>query len=170
MKLRNTLNRIVRVLIEEAERNPGFDAALKDAIGSDLDKSKAPQKANSDKVDEGVVKRGKNRRAAASLDPVQLVRDGEAALRNALEGLSLEQLRDIVAEYGMDPGRLVMKWNTPERVIDRVVEMAVARAQKGSAFRKPHDESQLSVFDTEEKSTSNAVSPKKSRDEGEKNR
>ena len=52
----------------------------------------------------------------------------------------MEELRDIVAEYGMDPGRLVMKWTTPERVINRIVEMSVARAHKGNAFRKPPDE------------------------------
>jgi len=63
----------------------------------------------------------------------------ELALRSALEKLSLNQLRDIVAEYGMDPGRLVMKWMAPERVIDRIVEISSARAHKGDAFRKPSE-------------------------------
>ncbi len=76
------------------------------------------------------------------LDPVQLVRSGEQVLRSNLEKLTLDQLRDIVAEYGMDPSRLVMKWNTPERVIDRIVEISIARAHKGDAFRKPSDEAQ----------------------------
>jgi hypothetical protein len=49
--------------------------------------------------------------------------------------LSLEQLRDIVAEFGMDPGKLVLKWKSPQKVIDRIVEISMPRAQKGDAFR-----------------------------------
>lgn len=140
MSLRNTINRLMRVVIEEAERNPAFEAALNNALDSTPSKSKPSKVETSTPVEDGEAKRGKNRRAPAALDPVQVVRDGEPALRNALEKLSLEQLRDIVAEYGMDPSRLVMKWNTPERVIDRILEMSVARAHKGNAFRKTVDE------------------------------
>lgn len=140
MSLRNTLNRLMRVVIEEAERNPDFEAALNDALGSTPSKRRPARPEGLGHVEDGETKRGKNRRAPAALDPVQIVRDGEPALRIALEKLSLEQLRDIVAEYGMDPGRLVMKWNATERVIDRIVEMAIARAHKGNAFRKPADE------------------------------
>ena len=150
MSLRNTLNRLMRVVIEEAERNPNFEAALQDALDSTPSKRKQTRVETSDQVKDGKSKRGRNRRTPATLDPVQVVRDGELVLRSALEKLSLEQLRDIVAEYGMDPGRLVMKWNTPERVIDRVVEMSIARAHKGSAFRKPADEPVLSVTRADE--------------------
>ncbi len=48
--------------------------------------------------------------------------------------LTLDQLKDIVAEYGMDPDKLVMNQRTPERVIDRIVEYSVKRATKGEAF------------------------------------
>ena len=150
MSLRNTLNRLMRVVIEEAERNPNFEAALQDALDSTPSKRKQTRVETSGQVKDGKSKRGRNRRTPAILDPVQVVRDGELVLRSALEKLSLEQLRDIVAEYGMDPGRLVMKWNTPERVIDRVVEMSIARAHKGSAFRKPVDEPVLPVTRADE--------------------
>ena len=44
---------------------------------------------------------------AAVLDPVVVVGDGEDALRGQLSALSLDQLRDVVAEYGLViPGRL----------------------------------------------------------------
>ena len=49
--------------------------------------------------------------------------------------LDLEQLRDIVAEHGMDHDRLAMKWKDRQRVITRVVERVAARTAKGSAFR-----------------------------------
>lgn len=158
MSLRNTLNRLVRVVIEEAERNPSFEAALDDALCSSPSKSKASKAETADLVDDGEAKRGKNRRGPAALDPVQVVRDGELALRSALGKLSLEQLRDIVAEYGMDHSRLVMKWNTPGRVIDRIVEMSVARAHKGSAFRKPADGPAASAIGADDTPTSSAQS------------
>jgi hypothetical protein len=46
------------------------------------------------------------RRSPAALDPVSGYREGEEALRNRLRDLSLEQLRDIIAEYGMAPDKL----------------------------------------------------------------
>ncbi len=69
------------------------------------------------------------------LDPVAVVGDGENILRSQLSDLSLDQLRDVVAEYAMDQGKLVMKWNDPARIVDRIVEIALARPQKGHAFR-----------------------------------
>lgn len=157
VSLRNTLNRLMRVVIEEAERNPSFETALNDALGSTPRKRKPPRAEALGHVEDGEAKRGKNRRAPAALDPVQVVREGEPALRTALETLSLEQLRDIVAEYGMDPGRLVMKWNTPERVIDRIVEMSIVRAHKGNAFRKLADEPAPSAINTEETRSSETL-------------
>ncbi|HEL4117127.1 TPA: hypothetical protein UM349_002386 [Stenotrophomonas maltophilia] len=150
MSLRNTLNRLIRVVIEEAERNPDFEAALTDALDSASSRRKSARAESPRQVDANEAKRGKNRRAPAVLDPVQVARDSESGLRSALEKLSLDQLRDIVAEYGMDPGRLVMKWNTPERVIERIVEMSVARAHKGNAFRKSPDDPAPLATDVDE--------------------
>jgi hypothetical protein len=131
----------MRVVIEEAERNPEFEAALNDALGASLGKQKLPKDSYEDgPAKTSNAKRGKNRRPPAALDPIQVVREGEIALRAALESLSLDQLRDIVAEYGMDPTRLVMKWVDAPRVIDRIVELSTARARKGDAFRKPADD------------------------------
>lgn len=76
-----------------------------------------------------------NRRPRAILDPVRLARQGEPILRAELSRLDLEQLRDVVAEYGMDTGKLVLKWRTPNRIIDRIVEVSMNCARKGSAFR-----------------------------------
>ncbi len=144
MSLKTTLGRLMRVVLDEAERNPAFEAALIEALDPVGQKARVPKEMPAtEAADRGQAKRGKNRRTAAALDPVQIVREGEQALRNALEGLTLDQLRDIVAEYGMDPGRLVMKWNTADRVIDRIVEMSIARAQKGSAFRRSTEEGPL---------------------------
>ena len=49
--------------------------------------------------------------------------------------ITVEELKDIVADHGMDPGKLVMKWKSPDRIIDRIVEISVGRTRKGDAFR-----------------------------------
>lgn len=122
MKLKKALQDLMKAVIEEANRNPEFAKQLEAALGLE---------PKPEKEDSG---RGAHRRAAAVLDPISLAREGEDVLRSSLEPLTLEQLKDIVAEYGMDPGKLVMKWKTADRVIDRIVEYSVARAKKGEAF------------------------------------
>ena len=140
MNVRNSLHRLVRVVLEEAERNPAFDAALQDAFGMPLQKPKEPKLHKGEEVASGKPKRPKNRRAPAALDPVQVVRSGETALRDQLSKLNVEQLKDIVAEYGMDPGRLMVKWTSLERLTEKIVELSLSRAHKGDAFRRPPEE------------------------------
>lgn len=140
MNLKNSLHRLVRAVLEEAERNPAFEAALQEALGGPPLKPKEPKPPKGAETPGGDPKRPKNRRAPAALDPVQVVRSGEATLREQLAKLNVEQLKDIVAEYGMDPGRLVVKWTSSERLIDKIVELSLSRASKGDAFRRQADE------------------------------
>ena len=60
----------------------------------------------------------------------------EPELRRQLEQLDAEQLKDIIAEHGMDRAKLAMRWKTCARLIDLIVETVAARAKKGDAFRK----------------------------------
>jgi hypothetical protein len=125
MTLKKALNDFVRVVAEEAERNPDFARHVEEALGLQPKPPKPPKPNTS---------RPANRRAAAALDPVQLVRQGESALRVGLGELNIEQLKDIVADYGMDPAKLVMKWKDPQRIIDRIVELSIGRVRKGESF------------------------------------
>jgi hypothetical protein len=134
MNIRKFLTALVREIADEAEQNPSFRERIEQALGVaplGADVAHAPRTAS--KTEE--PKRPSNRRAPAVLDPVQLARQGEGVLRNALGELNIEQLRDVVADYGMDTGKLVIKWRTPDRIIDRIVEVSRQRALKGSAFR-----------------------------------
>lgn len=139
MNLKRTLLALVKVLVEEADRNPSFRSRLEEALDAGGKPSAlGPNTQGSrstlrHKPEEG---RKRGRRSAAVLDPIDLVAQGETELRERLSGLDLEQLLDIVAQYGMDPGKLVMKWKDRDRVIDRVIEVAAARATKGDSFRK----------------------------------
>lgn len=80
--------------------------------------------------------RPRGKRTPAMLDPVAVFQsDGDGGLRRRLQVLTLDQLRDIVSEHGMDKAQLVMKWTKPERVIEHIAVTAAARARKGDAFR-----------------------------------
>jgi len=130
MNLRKTLSALVTAITNEAAKNESFRANLERALGTN------PGQAGRVQSQEPAGKARKGgRRTPAVLDPVELAKQGEGALRTQLTVLNLEQLRDIVAQYGMDPGKLVMKWKDTQRVVDRIVELALARATKGDAFR-----------------------------------
>jgi hypothetical protein len=140
VNVRTSLHRFMRAVLEEADRNPAFDAALQEALGGLPPKTKDPKTSKMAETSSGEPKRAKNRRAPAAFDPVHIVRSGEAILRQELSKLNIEQLKDLVSEYGMDPGRLVVKWTDPTRFIDKIVELSLSRAHKGDAFRRPTEE------------------------------
>lgn len=126
MNLRKILSALISAIADEAEKNEPFRANIERILGTgDLSQVGAQEKG---------LKRG-GRRAPAILDPVELAGQGESVLRARLDTLSLDELRDIVAQYGMDPGKLVMKWKDLGRVRDRIAELALLRATKGDAFR-----------------------------------
>lgn len=130
MNLKKTLSALFTVIADEAARNDDFRLSLERSLGlSAAATSTVRPHASTEKV------RRHGRRTPAVLDPVELARKGEGVLRSEIGKLNLEQLRDIVAQYGMDPGKLVMKWKDSNRVIDKIVELANARATKGDAFR-----------------------------------
>ena len=119
MKTRTVLQAIVRAVSDEADSNPEFDAKLRRALQLEGTDANPPRR----------------RRCPAALDPVKVARSGEPLLRQKLEELSIEQLKDIVSHYAMDPDKLVMKWKTKKRIVDRIVSMSMQRATKGDAFR-----------------------------------
>ena len=128
MTIRTKLSALAQEIADEAERNEHFRERIERVLSED---SPTPTKASAMRK----PRRKGGRRTPAVLDPVQLARQGEHVLRSRLATLNLEPLLDIVAQYGMDPGKLVMKWRKPDRVIDRIVEISLARATKGDAFR-----------------------------------
>ena len=81
--------------------------------------------------------RASGRRTAPVLDPYAIHREtGPEVLRQRLGQLSVEQLKDIIAEHGMDRDKLAMKWRTPDRLIERITTTVSSRVQKGDVFRR----------------------------------
>ncbi|MFF9020670.1 hypothetical protein [Streptomyces eurythermus] len=129
-ELARSLMLLAEVVAEEAARTPRFSRALTKALAAAV--PAGPERAS---------ERGRNRsrrRAKGLLDPFAVFTEvGPEGLRKRLGTLDLEQLRDIIAEHGMDYDRLAMKWKDPQRVMERIVERVEARSAKGSAFRAP---------------------------------
>jgi hypothetical protein len=104
--------------VAEATRDPEFGRALRSAINKTLPKKQ-------------------RRRQPAAVDVFAAYgRGGEAKLRAALAALTVDELKDIVAQHRMDRAQLAMKWRTSERLIDLIVAQTVSRAHKGEAFMR----------------------------------
>ncbi|ROQ98134.1 hypothetical protein EDE04_4660 [Streptomyces sp. 2132.2] len=126
-ELARTLSRVIEAVALEAARTARFSRTLGKALSGPADTGQ----------EQAVERRQRSsRRAKGLIDPFAVFAvSGEDGLRARLSALDLEQLRDIVAEHGMDHDRLAMKWKDPQRVLDRIVERVEARISKGSAFR-----------------------------------
>lgn len=121
------LARLLGVVANEAIRNRDFAAAVRGALSSNEGEG-LPEPARQT--------RRSHRRSPGPLDPFDVVAEvGEDGLRERLLALNLEQLRDIVAEHGMDHDRLAMRWKDEGRVVERIVDKVRGRNSKGSAFR-----------------------------------
>jgi len=125
------LKHLFEVIRQEAARNPQFKESLDSVFSGGAGSNKTASSGVSPKAG---LRRG-NRRAASVIDPISEVKQGERHLENLLSSLTLDQLRDVVAEYRMDPSKLVMKWQDRERVIRHIITTAVSRENKGDAFR-----------------------------------
>ena len=135
MELKRAIQNLAKVIVEESDRNPEFESRIREALGlSASDDNNSCSGQGPDEAKPGSV-RGRNRRTPSVLDPVQLVQESEQVLREQLSGLTVEQLKDVVADHDMDPSKLVMKWRTQERIVNHIVEMAMSRSRKGDAFR-----------------------------------
>ena len=123
MSIEDKLKTLFDVVLEEIRSNPDFRKRVEHALDfPDITKKKTKTR----------------RRSPAKLDPILLLSEsGEDDLRQQLNNLNIEELKDIVAEFAMDPSRLVMKWKTADRIINHIIETASRRLSKGDAFRKP---------------------------------
>jgi hypothetical protein len=136
MTKKTALRALFKVIEDEADLNPAFAERLYAALGdlaATIVKDTAVKPAPKPRQARGPAK-PKGGREPAALDPVNLARRGEAALREGLAALSVPQLKDIIAEFGMDTANQTTRWSKIDRLVGHIVPLALARATKGDAF------------------------------------
>jgi len=122
VKLFKRIRALTKAIVEEASSNSEFAKRLGEAIGPDADTASQPL-------------RKRHRRQPAVLDPFIQYEKGDQELRQSLERLGLENLKDIIAAYGMDRAKLAMNWKTKQRLVDLILATVKARSHKGEVFR-----------------------------------
>ena len=85
--------------------------------------------------DSEVTKNVRKRKASVLNPESVLLEHGEDYLEYQLKLLELEELRDIISEFGMDPSKRAIKWKTKDKVIDHIIDVSRNRSSKGNAFR-----------------------------------
>lgn len=116
------LRRLFAAIVEAVENDPNLAEQVNRAL--DLRAESQPKSWR------------RNRRNPAPIDPFIEYASGEEALLNKLQGLDVEALKDIIAQYGMDGSKLALKWKRPDRLIDLILVMVRERSAKGDAFRR----------------------------------
>lgn len=121
---RETREDLLEKVVREARKSPRF----RDLVKKEMDRLAR-------KPDEKAPTPRSGRRDPGVLDPFAVYREeGDEELRKELGALDLKELKDIVAEHGMDQARLAMKWRNPERLVDLIATTVRERLSKGRAF------------------------------------
>ena len=76
-------------------------------------------------------------RKPAIFNPIDYLIDNNdmEKLEQKLNEFSIEELKDIVSDFGMDHLKLVLKWKNKEKIIKHIVFTTYSRVNKGKEFR-----------------------------------
>ncbi len=132
-----------RALSERAEHDPQLAASLAASLeesgllaladGMSAEKKKRAARKARERRDASAERDAR----PVALDPFTLWRaQGEEALRCALEGLELQELRAVVRAHRLDPARVSSRWTARDRVIALILEQVKARLNHGRAFER----------------------------------
>ena len=131
MAITTILSSLMQVIVEEAARNEAFAKRLEEAIAGEATSNDPDQQGQCEPVE----KRSTHRDPAV-LDPIEVIGNGKKALTGLLEKLSEKELKDIIADYRLDPSSRAMSWRRKDRLMQFIVDVAERRAAKGDAFRE----------------------------------
>ena len=121
IKMITALHSVLDAVVDEAENNEDFASKLEQAFTGNP----------SSKIKKERVRR----RQKPVLNPLDMIEDMNA-LDAKLHTLSVDQLKDIVSVYSMDPSRRALQWRKPERLIALILDVSQNRLAKGNAFRE----------------------------------
>lgn len=132
---------LANVIIEEAERSSRFAGALTGVLdtlrpvgleadsAADAVPTAAPRKRAS-------TPKKRAARQPGAFDPFVVYReDGEQGLAARLGQLSVDQLRDIIAEQELDTRKETGRKRKPEVLVTWILDRVKASENKGSVFR-----------------------------------
>ncbi|SNS98153.1 hypothetical protein [Rhodococcoides kyotonense] len=132
------LTKLFHVVAEEAARTPRFAKALATAFAvapsedgpvAKVAETKAPARKRA-------APAKKPAREPGVFDPFVVLRDeGEEHLTTKLSELTVDQLRDIIAEQEIDTRRETGRKRKAEVLVEWTVDRVKALANKGSVFR-----------------------------------
>lgn len=126
------LSRIFKLVLDEIKNNEKFATKVERELLA-LKNLKCGKERKELIGSKNNIKR-RHRRTPAVINPIEYARQGEKILLGRISLLSVEELKDIIAEYAMDPNKLAMKWKDKNKLISRITEFSMDRARKGDAF------------------------------------
>lgn len=125
MDMEKLLKEFCEVIIEEINKNEEFSNKVKKILVENTkiekDKLKTKKKVLSEKD--------------ILINPYEILLEGTEVLENKLSKLELQDLKNIVEYYSMDPSKSFKRWRKKERFINFILEVSILRANKGNAFR-----------------------------------
>lgn len=130
MDIEKILKNISREILIEIKTNSAFKSRIVKSIEQHIEfNSTKPARTN--------------RRKQGIFDPMFVYNSQPDTLKPRLEELAIDELKDIIAEHGMDRAKLAMKWKSKERLIDLIITTVHNRSQKGDAFRAVNKEQNI---------------------------
>lgn len=125
MEMEKLLKEFCEVIIEEINKNEEFSNKVKKILVENIkiekDKLKKKKKVLSEKD--------------ILINPYEILLEGTEVLENKISKLELQDLKNIVEYYSMDPSKSFKRWRKKERFINLILEVSILRANKGNAFR-----------------------------------
>jgi hypothetical protein len=123
-KLTRALRELLKLIEEEAGRNPNFSSRLEEIV------AELPSKEQR--------KTSKQKNATQSIAApdifAALQEKGEEEFRFWLRTLDVATLKTIIKKNGFDPAKASVRWTEPDKFVALIVEQAIARLKRGSAF------------------------------------
>ena len=131
-KLTTVLRDLLALVDEEAARNPDFAAKLASLMAALPARPARPARPP---------------KPAVSFPDVfaALQVNGESEFGFWLRTLDIPTLKAVIRANGFDPAKASQRWTDPDKFVALVMEQAVARMKRGSAFLPPKTDNQSPV-------------------------
>ncbi len=127
MDMDKLIKEFYEVIIEESKKNKEFSNRLQKVLLDNVktEKNKGKTKGKKNLLSEKDI----------LINPYELLLEGKEVLVNKLKEVELQDLKNIVNYYSMDPSKSFKRWRKRERFINLILEVSALRTNKGNAFR-----------------------------------